>query len=696
MAEGATFFADLSIVVAVTAVVGLLFSRWNLPLTVGYILAGIIVGPHFGPALIANEASIRMLSDLGVMFLMFSIGLGFSFRKVRQLGGAVIFPAVWDVAFMVVGGFCVGKLLGWGPLECFLLGLILCDSSTSIAAKTLESLGWLGRRFADSTFAIALIEDVLAILLIAVLNGITGGLGGAEAGWGALMLDIGKQLGVLALFLVGVTVIGILLGPRLMNWVTKKFGDEIVLMTALGICCAVSCLAQNGLNLSLVVGAFLAGAILSEARSRTRIGRVVSPVTNLFGAVFFVSVGLQVDPAALWANCGTIVFVTLAMIALKLVNNTVACLLVGEEPRDAFKVGLGMGQVAEFSFIIAGIAIGSGGGHALTERPLYQIAVGVALLCTATNPYLLRASDKLYALVGRAFPPRLHDLLHWYRRWIANLASHQTEGGGSALAHLRGRAVILGLQLAMIMVIFAAVYLVATIPTVRAAVGDLDGLTHLLPLGGLACAAVALALAAPALWAAGHTWGEIVRHAADEPFAGEVHGLHPVRKFVRDVLKFAGWTLLGGYVAMLCAGFVPAIWWVVPLLLVLSFYIVRFSDRFREQYKTSHDTLRLAFDVNALPPEEPVTINALAVHTETFILPANAAVDGQTLGDLDLRKRTGAAVISVSSRQGGLNVSPGRDTLLHAGDSLILVGSDVEIEQALALLGQCVKPNANA
>ena len=687
MAEGVTFFADLSIVVTVAALVGLLFSRWNLPLTVGYILAGMIVGPSLGPALIKNEASIRMLSDLGVMFLMFSIGLGFSFRKVRQLGGAVVFPAVWDVAFMVIGGFCVGRVLGWGPLECFLLGLILCDSSTSIAAKTLESLGWLGRRFADSTFAIALIEDVLAILLIAVLNGVTGGLGGGNgADWGSLMLDIGKQLGVLALFLVGVTVIGILAAPRLMNYVTERFGDEIVLMTALGICCAVSCLAQNGLNLSLVVGAFLAGAILSEARSRTRVGRVVSPVTNLFGAVFFISVGLQVDPAALWANAGTIVFITLAMIALKLVNNTVACLLVGEEPRDAFKVGLGMGQVAEFSFIIAGIAIGSGGGHPLTERPLYQIAVGVALLCTATNPYLLRASDRLYALVGRAFPPRLHDLLHWYRRWIANLATRQSEGGQSALAHIRGHVVILGLQLAMILIVFAAVYLVATIPAVDEVIRRLDGLIRFLPLGGVACAVAALILSAPGLWAAGHTWSEIVRHAAEEPFAGEVHGLHRVRGFVKTLLKVVGWTLLAVYVAMLCSGFVSASWLLALLILAAGFYVVRYNGRFRVQYKESHETLREAFDVNALPPEEPVSISALAVHTETVTLPARAAVGGKTLGELDLRKQTGAAVISVSSRQGGLNVSPGRDTLLRPGDSLILVGSDAELEKALALL----------
>ena len=682
-----TFFADLSIVIVVAAAVGLVFSRWNLPLTVGYILAGMIVGPNLGVSWIHNTDNIRMLSDLGVMFLMFSIGLGFSFRKVRQLGGAVVFPAVWDVAFMVIGGFCVGRMLGWGPLESFLLGLILCDSSTSIAAKTLESLGWLGRRFADSTFAIALIEDVLAILLIAVLNGVAGSLsgdGGANVAWGALMLDIGKQLGVLALFLLGVTVMGLLLAPRLMNYVTERFGDEIVLMAALGICCGVACFAQNGLGLSLVVGAFLAGAIIAEARSRRRIERVVRPVTDLFAAVFFVSVGLQVEPMTLLANAHVILFITLAMIVLKLVNNTVACLLVGEAPRDAFKVGLGMGQVAEFSFIIAGIAMAGG----MSERPLYQIAIGVALLCTATNPYLLRASDRLYALLGRAFPTRVHDLLHWYRRWMANLALRPSEGGQSLLAHLRGHLVILGLQLAMLLIVFALFYLAATIPTVADFLARLDGLVPRLPLGGLACAAAALLISSPGIWAAGHSWGEIVRHAADEPFKGEVHGLHGVRSFIKATFKVGGWMLLAIYLAVLCGGFVRSAWLLVPLILAAGLYIVRFGGRFRQQYQTSHETLKEAFDVSALPPEEPLTMNALAVHTETVTIPPAAACAGQTLGQLDLRKRTGAAVISITSRRTGLTVSPGRDTPLNAGDTLILVGADPELERALTLLTQ--------
>ncbi|MGN0857196.1 MAG: cation:proton antiporter [Candidatus Spyradenecus sp.] len=684
MDSATLFFADLSIVIAVAAAVGLIFSRFRLPLTVGYILAGVVAGPHAGPTLIQNEQNIRMLSDLGVMFLMFSIGLGFSFRKVRQMGAGVVFPAIWDVCFMVLGGFCLGKALGWGNLEGFLLGLILCDSSTSIAAKTLESLGWLGRRFSDSTFAIALIEDILAILLIAVLGGVGGG---AEGSAWATALTVARQVGILLLFLVGAIVFGLLLVPRLMNWVAERFDDELVLLAALGVCFAISCLAQNALGLSLVVGAFLAGAVVAEARSRRRIERIVHPVTNLFAAVFFVSVGLQLDPRALWANAGVILLITGVMILLKAVNNTVACTLVGERPRDAFKVGLGMGQVAEFSFIIAALAMAQG----LSQRPLYQIAIGVALLCTATNPYLLRGSDRLYNGLARCFGPRARETFHWYRRWLTALSARRTESGSSLAAHLRGHAIFLGIDLACCAILFAGVHALSRLAPVATFLAQLDDALPWpgFPAGRLLCCLGALLLTTPIFWAAWHTWGEIARHVAEDAFAGEVGGLTRVRRFIRTILRAVGWAGLIVYAAILCSGFVANLLLLAPLVLFALAFATRHSKRLRAEYNASHHLLSQAFDLNALPPEDPVTLGAiLAVHTETFLLPRESAAVGKTLGELNLRGTTGAAVISVTARDGKLNVSPGRDTRLAAGDSLVLVGSDPELARATALLAQ--------
>lgn len=689
MPETFSFFADLSIVIAVAATVGVLFSRFNLPLTVGYILAGVIVGPHFGPTLIQNSASIQMLSDFGVMFLMFSIGLGFSFRRVRQMGGRVVFPAIWDVAFMVVGGYFIGKLLGWGNLECFLLGLILCDSSTSIAAKTLEGLGWLNKRFADSTFAIALIEDILAILLIAILNGISGGANGSEgADFWATATVIGKQMGVLALFLVGVTVFGILLVPRLMNYVSMRFGDEIVLMTALGLCFGISCLAQEGLGLSLVVGAFLAGAVVAEAQARRRIERVVRPVTDLFSSVFFVSVGLMIEPRVILANFGTILFITFAMIFLKLANGLIANILVGERPKDAFKVGISLGQVAEFSFIIAGIAMAG----KMSDRPLYQIAVGVALLCTATNPYLLRYSDKLYALCSRLPGPFLRTFVRAYRSGIIEMERQRDAKGRTGTAQVRTYAIQIAVSLAITAILFGGVHFVTQIPTVADLLARLDDLwqpmTRMrIPWSNILCSASALLLASPAFWTTTHLWHEFTEYITEQALANPKLRITHVRALVHLLLKIIGWVAMFGYAVVLCSTFLSNIWVLVIVIYGVAMVMMCCSKRLKRNYHISHNELVRAFDVGALPKEDAMNIGeVLAVHTETIVVPRYAYAENKTLGELHLRGETGAAVISVSVPGQRPEVSPGRDTRLPAGASLVVVGSDKEIALATELL----------
>ncbi len=686
MPDAFSFFADLSIVIVVAALVGLVFSRFRLPLTVGYILAGLMVGPHFGPALIHNATNIRMLSDLGVMFLMFSIGLGFSFRSVRKLGGAVVFPAVWDIAFMVVGGFLVGKMLGWGNLECFLLGLILCDSSTSIAAKTLETMGWLRFRFAECTFAIALIEDVLAILLIAVLNGVAGGSSDGGDLW-ATAAVVGKQLGVLAIFLVGVVVFGILLVPRLMNYVAGRFDDEIVLMVALGVCFGISCWAQNGLGLSLVVGAFLAGALIAEAHSRKRIERAVKPVTNLFASVFFVSVGLMMRPVDLWNNLGTILIISVAMLGLKLFNNTVSCVMVGEKPRDAFKVGIGMGQVAEFAFIIAALAV----DNRMTALPLFQIAVGVALVGTATNPYLLRFSDGLYNRVSVLFGERMHSALLWYRQWIGALGV-QRNGEKSLIARIRTSAILLAIELVVCAIVFMGVHFVAHLPVVGGLLERLDGWQPLvgywvIPWRGMVCAGAAFLVALPSFWAAWHSADKIIRLLTEDAWSSSSRGMLRVRHFLRTLLHGVVGALLFLFASVLSSSFLENVWVLGVLALGAVALALRFSKRIRKGYSESHATLTRAFDIDALPPEDVPTLNTIInIHTETITLPFGALVHGKTLGELSLRSKTGASVISVASRINGMSITPGGDTVLHAGDAVTVIGSDEQLAKVMAFL----------
>jgi CPA2 family monovalent cation:H+ antiporter-2 len=587
---------------------------------------------------------------------------------------------------MVIGGFFVGKFLGWGNLECFLLGLILCDSSTSIAAKTFEGLGWTRHRFAENTFAIALIEDVLAILLIAVLNGVSGGTSGGIDFWSTASV-IGKQMGILTLFLVGVTVFGILLIPRLMNYVSRRFGDEIVLMTALGLCFAISCLAQEGLGLSLVVGAFLAGATVAEAQARRRIERIVRPVTDLFSSVFFVSVGLLLDPSVILENIGTIIFITLAMILFKLINGFASCVIVGEHPRDAFKTGISLGQVAEFSFIIAGIAMSG----KMSDQPLYQIAAGVALLCTATNPYLLRYSDALYDFSSRFAGTKVRNLFFAYRSGLYDIERARDGEGRTALAQIRTYAIQIGISLAIVAILFGAVYFVAKIPTVHQFLNNLNGrwqpANFSIQWSGFLCSAAAMFVTAPAFWTAQHLWRELIDCIVQNALNQSTLRISHLRALLRLFLMIVGWLGLLIYAILLCSTFISNIWVLAVVLYGATLVMICCSKRFKRNYRISHAELARAFDVGDIPREEPVNISeVLAVHTETITVPRFAHADGKTLGELNLRGETGAAVISVSIPGQTPIVSPGRDTRIETGASLVVVGSDNEIRLAADLL----------
>ncbi|MFH0878378.1 MAG: cation:proton antiporter [Lentisphaerota bacterium] len=258
--ESISFIQDLAIVMMVAAVVSIVFHRFDQPRVIGYILAGVIIGPHTPPfSFIHDEASIRTLADLGVIFLMFSLGLEFNFRKIRNVGGTAAATAVLDVVVMLWIGYTLGRLLGWGRMESVFLGAVICDSSTTLLVKTLNDLGWTRRPFASLIFGITLVEDLLAIVLIAVLNGL-GMTGSVQPG---MLLG---RLGDLGIFLVVVIVVGLLAVPRLLGALARYKSDELLLITVLGLCFGVSLVAVK-LQFSLALGAFLMGAVTAEARA---------------------------------------------------------------------------------------------------------------------------------------------------------------------------------------------------------------------------------------------------------------------------------------------------------------------------------------------------------------------------------------------------------------------------------------------
>lgn len=682
-----TFFTDLGIVIVVVSIVALVFSYYKLPLTVGYILAGIIVGPQIGPKLITEPANINMLSDLGVMFLMFSIGLGFSFRQLRSQGISVTFPAIWDVLLMIVGGYLMGSLLGWSHVECFLLGLIICNSSTSIAAKTLEELGLLKERFATNAFAIAVIEDILSILLISILYGI-GQVGEGDA-WGPAVLEIAKQMGILILFLIGTIVFGLLVIPRLIDYVAHRFGNEMLLITSLGFCFGVSLLA-NLLQLSIVLGAFLAGMILSYVHARERLVRTVKPVTQLFAAVFFVSVGLLVNPFVMWENIFVILFITGGMIFLKCINGVISALLVGERPTDAFRTGLALGQVAEFAFIIASVGI----ALEMTTLPLFQISVGVALLCTATNPYLLRFAPAMCRRMRKHMPQGLRHSLMAYRTTVENIRSRGRQT--SRAARVRLSLFLLLIDLALVFIFALILYILSTIPMIELFLARMDqGLAIFswdIPLGGLCCAAVLMIISTIPLWAAYQNLKTVANELANATiniFPSRREN-NRVRHLIRNVLRVISGFGLSVFVLFILSPFIANLWILIPFIVVFVFMASRYAKHLKTSYTHHRTQLSRAFDLTHSNDDSVVdrqSVHAMIdLQTEIFIVPTGAIVCGQTLAQINLRQRTGATLISIYSKTSDTQIVPGGETHLQAGDCLVICGNEQQISHAMKLL----------
>ena len=354
---------DLAVVMTAAGVAALVAHAFNQPKILGYILAGVVIGPHTPPfSFVHNEATIQTLADLGILFLMFSLGLEFNLRRLRAVGRTAFITAILDVTLMLYIGYEVGRWFGWGELESLFLGAVICDSSTTVLAKLLRELNKSQERFAHIVYATTLVEDLLAIALIAVLTGVasTGSLQGGP---------VAARMAILAVFLVVVLVVGLLLVPRLLTRVASYRNDELLVIVVLALAFGVSLLAVQ-LELSLALGAFLIGAITAESGLIGRIELLVAPLRHMFTAVFLMAIGLLIQPALMVQYLLPIVGVAAVIIAAKWVNCSVGSYLSGNDLGTSFRVGIAMGQVAEFAFIIAALGL----SLKATRPDVYQVA----------------------------------------------------------------------------------------------------------------------------------------------------------------------------------------------------------------------------------------------------------------------------------------------------------------------------------
>jgi CPA2 family monovalent cation:H+ antiporter-2 len=403
------FIRDLAMVMLVAGATTILFQRLRQPVLLGYILAGVLIGPHTPGMLVADPRAIDDISNLGVVLLMFTLGLEFSVRKLREVGIGVLAVAVGEVGLMLWMGIGVAQLFGWTGMDALFLGAIISLSSTMVATRTLAESGQRHQPFAQLVVGLLVAEDMLAIVMLTLLTAVA--IGGSVLAETAFTL-----IGHLGLFVVVGMILGLLLLPRLVDYVAGFGRDETLLVSVLGICFGASLLAA-WMGFSVALGAFLAGAVVAEARSVGRVLHLVEPLRDMFAALFFVAIGLKIDPAMLWQYA----LPALAIAAVVIAGKTEACSLgvfvVGHDARVSLRSGLGMAQIGEFSFVIATLGLSLG----VISDFIYPIAVAVSVVCMAASPYLNRSADGLANGLRRVTPRSVRLLMTSYSGWLENL-----------------------------------------------------------------------------------------------------------------------------------------------------------------------------------------------------------------------------------------------------------------------------------
>ena len=401
MAELPAMIQDLALILMVAGIVTLVFKKLKQPLVLGYIVAGFLVSPHMPyTASVVDMSNIHLWADIGVMFLLFSLGLDFSFKKILKMGASPIISVICIIFAMSLLGIIVGQSFGWSRMNCIFLGGMLAMSSTTIIYKAFDDLGLRQQQFAGLVMSVLILEDILAIVMMVMLSAIASG---NNPNGGQMIGSVVK----IGFFLVLWLVVGIFAIPLFLRSVRKLINSEVLLIVSLGLCCAMAVFSTQ-VGFSSAFGAFIMGSILAETIEAERIEKLVEPVKNLFGAIFFVSVGMLVDPQILIDFALPIFVLVMTIIVGQAIFGSLSFMLGGESLKSAMRCGFSMAQIGEFSFIIASLGLSLG----VIGDFLYPVVVAVSVITTFLTPYMIRLATPAYNALEPHLPSRFIKVLN--------------------------------------------------------------------------------------------------------------------------------------------------------------------------------------------------------------------------------------------------------------------------------------------
>lgn len=652
MAEEVNFVRDLAVILISAGIITIICRALKQPTILGYIIAGFIIGPHMGVFGISSMETVELWSDIGIIFLMFGLGLEFSFKKLLAAGTSSLVTTGSKFLGVFVIGYLLGQAMGWTSMESIFLAGLLSMSSTMVVVKSFSDLGLSKERFATGVIGSLVVEDLIAILLMVLLS--TLAVAGKFSG-GELMLGIGKLL----FFLVLWFVVGIYLLPTIIKRTGKYLNEEVLLIISLGLCFGMVALAQ-GSGFSSELGAFMMGSILAETVESERIESLIVPIKDLFGAIFFVSVGMMLSPATLAQYWWLILILAVVVVVFDALFASLGLILSGGGLKDAVRTGFSLAQLGEFGFIIAGVGVSLG----VMRDFIYPVIVAVSVITILASPYIIKLADPFYGWLRKVLPFSLLQKIDHPDREVKSSKTERSEWHALLKSYFM-RVGIYG-------VVLIAILLVSGRWLAPLAVKLLPGITEI--WRNIILTVLTLLLMSPFLYGLAISSGSINVHArrlidAKKGNVWPVFGLTLARIFMAL-----------GFILAAVSHYIALKGWVVVAIILIGVILFLFARYYLRRY----DLLEQRFLTNLNDEEKrpakgsssPLPDPDLKLHSYT--LGPGSPILGRMLKESGLRNH-GLILISVRRNDSYIS-NPSPDYVFEEGDTIWVTGSTEALE----------------
>ncbi|WP_313374518.1 cation:proton antiporter [Chishuiella sp.] len=661
-----TLITDLGLILCVGAITTLIFKRINQPLVLGYIIAGFLVSPHFSliPS-IADEHNVEIWAKIGVIFLLFSLGLEFSFKKLLNVGGSASITAIVEIFCIVTVGYFAGRFMNWSTMDSIFLGGILASSSTTIIIRAFDELGLKRKKFAKVVFGILIVEDIVVILLMVMLSTMAVS---QHFNGGEMVISFIKLGFFLAVWFIG----GIFIIPSFLRAIKSYLDDETLLVISVGLCLGMVYIADSA-GFSIELGAFVMGSILAETVYAEKIEHNFESVKNLFATIFFISIGMMIDPVSMYEHKWIILIVTLITIIGKLVFTAIGALMSGQSLKQSVQVGMSMAQIGEFAFIVAGLGLSLG----VTSDFLFPVAIGVSAITTFTTPYLIKSSEPIYKVLIKILPQkitkgiesyssdtqRIHDDNKWKKIIIQTISTISINS-----------VIIIAITL------IVESYFLPFLMTWFTGFG-----------GSLISLILTFILCIPFIWAliGSKPKKEIISEFWDE----SIYNRAPIIAIISVRLTLVVLCVIFIYNQFFSSKIASLV--LAAILLITMYYLSKYFNQFYNYIQT-----KFIFNLNereiiqkkkeAKLQKEKFQYTWDNTHISDMTVPQNANFIGIPLGDLDWRTKFNINIAYIK-RGDRILQTPNSESILYPFDKIGIIGNDEQIqkfERYLQIIGE--------